>query len=202
MVKANHALSNSAQDSCRFSYTVQQWQQSETKSGGLKIKLEIPFFLLPPQSPSPQISNKRRPLFLRHRQHLECLDGANWQLTFVLPPPPHLPRNSFWIPRMQSLMVLTTKTTDRHICTPHRVPFHRGGGGGEGMQIKKWNVLIQPHQPATYVASCFKQMSQHLLELPKMPLPLFVCACEHLGDCNTVDCVSQCLVTVDKHTAF
>ena len=44
-------------------------------------------------------------------------------------------------------------------------------------------------------------MSQHLLELPKMPLPLFVCACKCLSDCNMVDCVSQCLVTVNKHAA-
>ena len=36
-------------------------------------------------------------------------------------------------------------------------------------------------QPATYVASCFKQTNRRLLELPKMPLPLFVCACERLG---------------------
>ena len=36
-------------------------------------------------------------------------------------------------------------------------------------------------QPATYVASCFKQTNRRLLELLKMPLPLFVCACERLG---------------------
>ena len=45
------------------------------------------------------------------------------------------------------------------------------------------------------VVSCFKQTSRHLLELPKMQLPLFVCACESLGDRNGVDCVSQCLVS-------
>ena len=37
-------------------------------------------------------------------------------------------------------------------------------------------------QPATYVVSCFKLTNRRLLELPKMPLPLFVCACERLGD--------------------
>ena len=108
------------------SYTVQQWQQSETKSGGW-----IPFFSLPPHSPPPpsQIRNKRWPLFFKTPTTfwsvwMELTD--NW----LLYPPPPPPRNSFWAPWMQSLMVLTTKTTDTHICTPHRVPFHRGGGGG------------------------------------------------------------------------
>ena len=45
------------------------------------------------------------------------------------------------------------------------------------------------------VVSCFKQTSRQLLELRKMQLPLFVCACERFGDRNGVDCVSLCFVS-------
>ena len=65
-----------------------------------------------------------------------------------------------------------------------------GGGGGGG-------VSRIPIQLATDVVSCFKQTSQRLLELPKIPLPLFVCACKRLDDRNGVDCVSQSIVSVN-----
>ena len=64
------------------------------KKWGLKIKLEIPFFLLPPHSP-PQISNKRRPLFFKTPTTfwsvwMELTD--NWHL---YPSPPTHPETHF-----------------------------------------------------------------------------------------------------------
>ena len=55
------------------------------------------------------------------------------------------------------------------------------GWWGEGVLIKKWNFPIQPATYIVVVVSYFKQMSRHLLELPKMQLPLFVCACKCLA---------------------
>ena len=86
-----------------------QWEQSEIKSGGLKMKLEIPFFLLPPHSsptPPPPPMHKRRPLFFKTL-------ATFWSVWMELTDNLHLypPRNSFWTPRMQSSMVSTTKTT-------------------------------------------------------------------------------------------
>ena len=69
-----------------------------------------------------------------------------------------------------------------------------GGWWGGGVADKKMKF---PH-PTGYVhchGCFFKETSQHLLQLPKMQLPLFVCACESHGDRNGVDCVSQCFVS-------
>ena len=47
----------------------------------------------------------------------------------------------------------------------HRLAFHRGGGWGEEVRLKEWNVLIQP---ATCLVPFFKQTSRRLLELSKV----------------------------------
>ena len=69
-----------------------------------------------------------------------------------------------------------------------------GGGGGEGGKKKKKRPNFNPLRT---LFPCFKQTSRRLLERSKMPLPLFVFACERLGDRNGVDCVSHCLVIVN-----
>ena len=76
--------------------------------------------------------------------------------------------------------------------------FHsEGGGGGKGGEVRMKKIKCPNFNPLRTLFPCFKQTSRRLLERPKMPLPLFVCACERLGDRNGVDCVSHCLVIVN-----
>ena len=70
-----------------------------------------------------------------------------------------------------------------------------GGGGCHQVRMKK--IKCPNFNPLRTLFPCFKQTSRRLLERPKMPLPLFVFACERLGDRNGVDCVSHCLVIVN-----